>query len=102
MSETSKYDFFMEELASLEKKIYTFIQRDVELSEENKRLVKRAQQLETENEILNLKLKEVEEKVVNIQDTEIVSNDSLNSEEKERIKTKIDDLISKIDYHLRS
>lgn len=92
----------MEELASLEKKIYTFIQRDVELSEENKRLVKRAQQLETENEILNLKLKEVEEKVVNIQDTEIVSNDSLNSEEKERIKTKIDDLISKIDYHLRS
>ncbi|MBU1098941.1 MAG: hypothetical protein KKA84_00955 [Bacteroidetes bacterium] len=102
MPETSKYNFFMEELSSLEKRIYSFIQRDIELSEENIRLVKRVEQLENENEVLILKIREVEEKVVKFQRSEIDANDSLGSEEKEKIKTKIDDLISKIDYHLRS
>ena len=104
MKESSKYDFFMDELSSLEKQMYVFLQRDYELSQENIELMKKLEYLEKENEVLQLKMNELEE---NLQKRDVITSEgkegiSLNVEEKEQIKNKIDDLISKIDYHLRS
>ncbi len=62
MAETSKYDNFMEELTSLEKQIYFFIQKSEELLKDREKNEKRISQLETENEVLALKLNEIESK----------------------------------------
>ncbi|MFC2136093.1 hypothetical protein ACFLTH_15870 [Bacteroidota bacterium] len=104
MPETSKYDFFMDELNSLEKNLYSFVQKSFELNEKNTRLDKKINQLEKENEVLKLKIDEIESKLNNslFEDSEILNNNSLNLEDREYLKNKISELISKIDYHLRS
>jgi len=104
LSETSKYDFFMDELNSLEKQLYGFVQKTFELSEKNTRLEKKVHQLEKENEVLKLKIDEIESKLNNslFNDNLSFSNESINLEDRDYLKTKISELISKIDYHLRS
>ena len=94
----------MDELNSLEKKLYSFVQKSFELNEKNTRLEKKIHQLEKENEVLKLKIEEIEAKLNNsfLEDPEIFNNDSLNLEDREHLKNKISELISKIDYHLRS
>ena len=104
MSDTSKYEFFMDELNSLEKQLYSFVQKSFELNEKNTRLEKKVNQLEKENEVLRLKIEEIESKLNNslFSDAEIFANDSLHLEDREFLKSKISELISKIDFHLRS
>ena len=93
----------MDELTSLEKKIYSFIQQNYELFEDNKQLKKQIGQLEKENEVLKLQLSEFEDKLSKRSESDgLFSNDSLKPEDKELLKSKIDDLINKIDFHLRS
>lgn len=94
----------MDELSSLEKQVYKHIQRTSEVSEENKTLHKRIKQLEKENEVLKLKVDDIETKLNNaFIDTENSQfGGLLNDEEKTQLKNKINDLISKIDFHLRS
>lgn len=104
MPESSKYDFFMDELSSLEKQIYKFLQKNSDITEENKALQKRIKQLEKENEVLKLKVDDIEVKLNNaFIDTENSQFGGLfNDEEKTQLKNKINDLITKIDFHLRS
>ncbi len=101
MSELTTYDYFMEELVALEKEIYLVVQKEEEMVEEKTNLLKEIQALKDENEILRIKLSEAEKK------DETNSNlfgesEMLNSESKEVVKNKIDELINKIDNHLRS
>lgn len=103
MAETSKYDFFTDELNALEKQIYVFLQKNEELQLENKELLNRLRSFDKENEVLKLKLEEIETKLNHFEENESRKyGDSLQPEEKEELKNKISDLISKIDYHLRS
>lgn len=104
MPESTKYDFFMDELSSLEKQIYKFLQKNADTAEENKALQKRIKQLEKENEVLKLKVDDIEVKLNNaFIDTENSQFGGLfNDEEKIQLKNKINDLITKIDFHLRS
>ncbi|OGU34055.1 MAG: hypothetical protein A2068_01950 [Ignavibacteria bacterium GWB2_35_6b] len=103
MAETSKYDFFTDELNALEKQIYVFLQKNEELQHENKELLSRLRNIDKENEVLKLKLEEIEIKLNHFEESESPKyGDTLHSEEKEDLKNKISDLISKIDYHLRS
>jgi predicted nucleic acid-binding Zn-ribbon protein len=90
----------MEELASLEKMIYVFLRKHEELLKENSNLKTKLKHFETENEILKLKIDEIETKLST--DSELFGNQILNEEERENIKSKISELISKIDNHLRS
>ena len=94
----------MDELSSLEKQIYKFVQKTNEVSEENKTLQKKMNQLEKENEVLKLKIEDMESKLNNSYiDAEDSQFNNLFAEgEKEEQKNKINDLITKIDYHLRS
>ena len=103
MPESSKYDFFTDELTALEKQIYVFLQKNEELQLENKELVNRLKSFDKENEVLKLKLQEIENKLNTLEENGQQNlGDSFNPEEKEDLKNKISDLISKIDYHLRS
>lgn len=103
MSESTKYDFFNDELNSLEKQIYSYLQKSEELEEENEVLLNKVKNLDKENEVLKLKLEEVDTKLSNFQENmSLNNNDIISTEDKEELKSKISDLISKIDYHLRS
>ena len=104
MSETSRYDFFMDELSSLEKQIYLIAQKCDELTEEKGALEKTIKQLKEENEVLRLQLEETERNITisESDNTDLFGETSLKNEEKEEIKEKITNLINKIDNHLRS
>jgi len=102
LAETTKYDLFLDELNALEKQVYYFIQKGTELIESNEALSKKIAKLENENTILKKKLNEVEEKL----SKSIFSESNLFSDEpnekKEVLKSKIDELIARLDFHLRS
>lgn len=89
----TKYDNLMNELTSLEKEVYQYIQKSKELSERNKELEAKVSKLEKGNELLKLKLEEG-----SASGKEQLKNKNLDS----NLKGRIDDLIDKIDYHLSS
>ena len=104
MADKTKYDYFMDELISLEKHVGTVSQRSDELHDENSELKERLDTLHSENEALKNKLKEIESKLSNpiVSEGESLPENSINSLEREELKEKISGLISKLDYHLRS
>ena len=104
MNDNSKYDFFMNELVSLEKVLYSYVQKNQETSDRNLILEKKIKNLEKENESYKLKLNDLETKLNNtaFNLSQIFDNDFKNTEDKESLKNKIDDLLKIIDYHLRS
>jgi len=90
----------MDELLELEKSVYRLVQKEDEIFEERQALLKELKFLKDENEILKIKLEEVERKADNLGDQ---SNGSLfDSKDKKVTKERIDELINKIDNHLRS
>jgi len=91
---------FMDELTSLEKQIYTFVQMYEEIAEKKSELEKQLLLLEKENEILKLKIKDKRSNPELTKDLFNLGN--INLEDRENLKGKITDLINKIDYHLRS
>jgi len=101
LSEPTTYDFFMEELLALEKEIYLVVQKEEKIVEEKVALLKELQALKDENEILRIKLGEAEKKA-EMSGNLFGESDTLDAESKEVIRNKIDELINKIDNHLRS
>jgi len=91
----------MDELLALEKQVYLVVQKEEELIEEKATLLKEIQALKDENEILRIKLGEAEKKA-EMSGNLFSESDELDSESKEVVKNKIDELINKIDNHLRS
>lgn len=104
MAETSKYDFFIDEINALEKQIYYFIQKGDELLDANEDLSKKITNLEQENEALKKRITDIETKLSKtiLNEENLFDSDSLNLEEREVLRNKISELINKIDYHLRS
>ena len=101
MSEPTTYDYFLEELLALEKQIYIVVQKEEDFIAEKLTLRKEIQALKDENEILRIKLGEAENKV-GMSGNLFDGSDESSAENKEVVKNKIDDLINKIDNHLRS
>lgn len=104
MAEGSKYDLFIDELNALEKQIYFFIQKGAELLEANQALSNRLTLLEKENDNLKKKISEIESKVSKslFNGDNLLGTESLKLEDREALKSKISELIARIDYHLRS
>lgn len=103
-TELSKYDVILEEINSLEKQA-AFLAR------KNRDLVSRVESLENSNRELSLVNAELNSKLLELEgklESLLKDNDSLrkgnslNLKERESLKMQINDLISKIDYHLRS
>lgn len=100
----TKYEFIMNELAALEKQVYMYVQKTQVLINENSELTKKLRRLEKEN-------KELKEKVESSvrggagDGTEIpglFDAAALSDEERDNLRTKITELIDKLDFHLRS
>ena len=90
MPELSKFDIILDELVSLEKLVISLTQRNKELLYDNSRLSIHINELEEQLNSLN-KENEI-----------LVNSNSLNFKEREELKQKINELVSKIDFHLRS
>lgn len=101
MSNSTTYNYFMDELLALEKEIYLVVQKEEQIVEEKVTLLKELQVLKDENEILRIKLGKAEKKA-EISGNLFGGSDTLNPESKEVVKNKINELINKIDSHLRS
>lgn len=96
MPENSKYDFFMDELNSLEKQVYALVQKSEELLEEKAALTNRINKLELENEVLRLKIEELE----SLNPGADLSN--FTPEDRQALKKRIEEFITKIDSHIGS
>ncbi len=96
MSDKTKYDLFIEELISLEKQVMFLIQRSEETLAQKEALGKKVKILENENEMLKLKLEEIRD------NEKVLNNNGLDETAREALKKKVDSLIEKIDYHMRS
>jgi len=99
LSETSKYTQFLEELNSLEKQVYAYVQKNNELLLAKEEVEKEAASLKKENEVLKLKNEELEDKLEKGASGLV---EGMDPEERAALKTKLDGLINKIDYHIRS
>lgn len=104
MTDKSKYDFFMDELLSLEKQIYTVVLKSDELVDENNDLREEIENLQAENGALKNKLREIETSLTSQigENGDLFKGKPISTNEKEEIKEKIESLISRLDYHLRS
>ena len=90
----------MDELLELEKSVHKLVQNEEEVSEEKESLIRELRTLKDENEILRIKLEEAERRADT--SSENFNASLFNSEDKEVVKDRIDELINKIDNHLRS
>lgn len=100
---SSKYDLFMDEIVSLEKMVQKFVSDNLTIEEEKVVLEKKVSSLQKENEVLVLKIKELEKKIIKTEEvTSVSGKTNLDLSERENLKNQIDDLITRIDYHIRS
>ena len=100
---SSKYDLFMDEIVALEKMVQKFVSDNLTIEEEKLVLEKKVSSLQKENEVLVLKIKELEKKIIKTEEVNSVSGKTnLDLSERENLKNQIDDLITRIDYHIRS
>jgi chromosome segregation ATPase len=104
MGDTSKYDLFLQEIVSLEKLVHNFVGTNEELLQIKKVSEEKIDQLQSENKILVNKIKELEKKANLAEEniTATLSKKKLDVNERENLKSQIDDLIEKIDYHIHS
>ncbi len=104
MGDTSKYDLFLQEIVSLEKIVHNYVGTNKELLEIKKISEERIDQLQSENKVLVNKIKELERKSNSVEEniTATLSKKKLDVNERENLKSQIDDLIEKIDYHIHS
>ncbi len=96
MSEKTKYDLFMNELITLEKQVLLLLQRSEETLAQKEALEKKVKLLQNENEMLKLKLEEFQN------NQSVFPSPNFDEAERQALKEKIDSLIEKIDYHMRS
>jgi len=103
VSELSKYEIIINDLNLIETQagVLKNKARDIELR--NIHVERVIEQLKAENVTLNQKVIKLEGEIDRlIGKTELNIFNSLNSKEKETLKSKIENLINKIDYHLSS
>lgn len=98
MPALTKYEFLINELTSLEKQVYMYVQKTQGLINANNELKKKINQLEKENKELKSKVDEE-----NTGDKlGLFNGKDLSDEDREKLKLKISELINKLDFHLRS
>lgn len=103
MSELSKYEIFLQELSSVEVQVSAYRELCEELKNRNKELEKKLSTLQRENEYLKLQIENGE----NSEEQRSAGNGenvfgSLSAKERESLKLKITDVITKINNHLTS
>jgi predicted nucleic acid-binding Zn-ribbon protein len=99
----AKYDSLIQDLSMIEAEIATISNKLQDLEEHKTELEVELAKYKQENTLLQKKLVEIERQFEDIkEESEGKIFNTLNSKEKETIKSKLQDIISKIDYHLSS
>jgi cell division septum initiation protein DivIVA len=103
VAELSKNDILISDLSAVETQLSILINKNKDLSQKNVDLEESLESLKKENEILLQKLAALESEIKAIdENTETNLFNSLNLKERENLKVKLQNLISRIDYHLSS
>jgi len=99
----AKYDSLIHDLTSIEAEIATLGNKLKDTEERKTELEIQIAKLRQDNSFLQKKIIELEQEILlSKQDEEGNIFNTLNSKEKENLKLKLQDIISKIDYHLSS
>jgi len=99
----AKYDILIQDLTAIEAEIATLGNKLKDTEERKTELEIQIAKLRQENSFLQKKIIELEQEILlSKQDEEGNVFNTLNSKEKENLKLKLQDIISKIDYHLSS
>ena len=103
MNELSKYEVIINDLSLVETQAEVLRNKAKDVEARNIQVQRTLEQLKAENAALSQKVAKLEGEIDRlIGKTELNIFNSLTSKEKEALKSKIDNLISKIDYHLSS
>lgn len=103
MVDLAKYDSLIQDLTSIEAEIATIGNKLKDTEERKTELEIQVTKLRQENSFLQKRIIELEQEILlSKQDEQGNVFNTLNTKEKENLKLKIQDIISKIDYHLSS
>jgi len=103
VNELSKYESIINDLNLIETQAEVLKNKAKDIGLRNIQVERTLEQLKAENAALNQKVVKLEGEIDKlIGKTELNIFNSLTSKEKETLKSKIEILISKIDYHLSS
>lgn len=95
----AKYESLINDLSSIEAEVATLKDKLSDNYSRSDEMEEITQRFKQENSLLKSKLTELEIEIENLKKEPDTFN-ILNSKERETLKTKIQDLISRIDYHL--
>ncbi|HEX7357036.1 MAG TPA: hypothetical protein VF270_04945 [Ignavibacteriaceae bacterium] len=103
MVDLAKYDSIIHDLSAIEAEIATLGHQLKDTEERKTELEIQVAKLRQENTFLQKKIIELEQEILLAkQDDDGNIFNTLNSKEKENLKLKLQDIISKIDFHLSS
>ena len=103
MVDLAKYDVLIQDLSAIEAEIATLGNKLRDTEERKTELEIQVAKLRQDNSFIQKKIIELEQEILlTKQDEEGNIFNTLNSKEKENLKLKLQDIISKIDYHLSS
>lgn len=103
MVDLAKYDSIIHDLSSIEAEIATMGNKLRDTEERKTELEIQVAKLRQDNSFLQKKILELEQEILlSKQDEEGNIFNTLNTKEKENLKLKLQDIISKIDFHLSS
>ena len=103
MVDLAKYDSLIQDLSTIEAEIATISNKLQDVEEHKTELEIELAKLKQENSYFQKKIKELEQELATAEDDKEGNIfNTFNSKERENIKLKLQDIISKIDYHLSS
>ena len=103
MVDLAKYDSLIQDLSAIEAEIATLGNKLRDTEERKTELEIQVTKLRQDNSFIQKKIIELEQEILlSKQDEEGNIFNTLNSKEKENLKSKLQDIISKIDFHLSS
>ncbi len=99
----SKSDILIQDLGDIYQQAAIMLNKLKDVSAQNTELENALKSVNEEKEVLIIKIEELEGEIVRLkEECEKIAKNSLNLEERETLRFKIQDLISRIDYHLSS
>ena len=103
MVDLAKYDLLIQDLTAIEAEIATLGNKLKDTEERKTELEIQIAKLRQDNSFLQKKIVELEQEIsLSKEDEEGNIFNTLNTKEKENLKLKLQDIISKIDFHLSS
>lgn len=103
MVDLAKYDLLIQDLTAIEAEIATLGNKLKDTEERKTELEIQNAKLRQDNSFLQKKIVELEQEILlSKEDVEGNIFNTLNTKEKENLKLKLQDIISKIDFHLSS